>query len=397
MIDEDEERPTDEMSALEAAEDYKRQRQAAADRETRFGAEVRARFEKYRQDDGGRPLAIARQYASSDQEAQALVDRLWAEVTPAGLSPLDAPFGHRIISGLAKQVEAVCADGEIPLREGVTIGVSPVAGLDASQNGVMGIGASIIDFSMPFVMFCNQMGVLLTRTLSYVEVEGGYRILFDPAKARERLTTEEPLVRAWGQVLFAFAYDGWPGELGRLPGDADLIATRTEIVKAMELFAVAHEIGHHVLVHGGMEATDEQPDRTREEHDADSFARIISMALGGQDPVSGFAISGGGGVLVLGALDLVRRAKHVLATGNTDFPPRETHPEVPDRIARIALFDTFAPPESREQMAGMRSDLFAILGEVWDAVLPIFLGLHHDVGVRLEREDPEKFAWMALI
>jgi hypothetical protein len=68
---------------------------------------------------------------------------------------------------------------------------------------------------------------------------------------------------------------------------------------------------------------------------------MVSMAFG-TDPASynGFATSGAGGVLMLGAIDLVRRAGHVLSTGNTDFPPRITHPDLEARISHLA---TFAP------------------------------------------------------
>ena len=96
--------------------------------------------------------------------------------------------------------------------------------------------------------------------------------------------------------------------------------------------------------------------------------------------------------LLVGAFDLVRRANPVMATGNTESPPRETHPEKPDRIARIGLCDDLAPPEAREQMVAIWSDLFDILDYVWKAVLPLFRGLHHEVGVRVERNDAKKFA-----
>lgn len=57
-------------------------------------------------------------------------------------------------------------------------------------------------------------------------------------------------------------------ELGRLPVDNDRVATRMQTLFAMELFAVAHEDGHHRLLHGVTDTLAVDLDELGMEHDA---------------------------------------------------------------------------------------------------------------------------------
>ena len=101
--------------------------------------------------------------------------------------------------------------------------------------------------------------------------------------------------------------------------------------------------------------------------------------------------------MILGAIDLVRRTTHVLMTGSTDFPPREIHPPLLERIEHIGSFDQFAPEELREQFAAMRNDLLGIIEQIWAAVEEMFLSMFHEGGVRLPPTDQADMRWMALI
>jgi hypothetical protein len=124
---------------------------------------------------------------------------------------------------------------------------------------------------------------------------------------------------------------------------------------------------------------------------------MISIAIGSNaEPPNYFEITGAGGVLMLGSLDLVRRTIHVLTTGNTDFPPRDIHPPLADRIKTIGAFDDFVPERLRDQCAAMRADLLGVVEEVWVAIEPMLLEMFKK-GVRLPDKHKDRTDWIRLI
>ena len=380
-----------------AAEDYRRQRQAADHGRDGFAAEVRARFEDHIKNGRDQMQALLHSYGVEENEASALVDEHIAEVTAEGISEFDDPYGHAIIRALVREITAVCEQGGVPIREGVVIGVSATDGLHAYQSEVPLTGASIIDFAMPFTTFCNQFAILLARNLRH-DVDGErVAVNYDPSQIPNALHSDKELLAAWARLFARYAIEGWPQSIPRSEQDAVRLPTRLHIVHAMELFAVAHEYGHHVLQHGSSDTSHPTSDPTQMEHDADGFARMISIAVGSNmEPPNYFEITGAGGVLMLGSLDLVRRAIHVLTTGNTDFPPRDVHPPLAERVQTIGAFDDFVPESLRDQCAAMRADLLGVVEAIWLAVEPILLGMF-EKGVRLPAQHSERTGWIRLI
>jgi hypothetical protein len=63
------------------------------------------------------------------------------------------------------------------------------------------------------------------------------------------------------------------------------------------------------------------------------------------EPPNVFAQSGVGGVVVLGMMDIVRRARSVLKTGLDVAPPSNTHPSLADRVSAFEVLDQHLPEE----------------------------------------------------
>lgn len=325
-----------------------------------------------------------------------MANSVLAEATTDGMSDIDEPFGHRIFSGLVDRVRAICADGGIPIRGGVIVGVSPTTGLHAYQNEVMLTDVSIIDFALPFVIFCNQFAILLARTLPHELTGDQVAVSFAPELVSRSIEDSPEHFQEWVRFLTKYVIEGWPLDLPRIDIDAEWLGTRLQILFAMEFFAVAHEYGHRVLMHGVTTSSDDGSDPIAMEHHADGFARMVSLVAGtNAEPANPLAALGGGAVQMLGALDLVRRTTHVLTPGHTQFPARETHPPTAERIKHLGTFDRFVPEDIRPQFGGMRRDLEAVVEAIWTAVEPMFLGMHHEGGVKLTAQEKGPLDWMS--
>jgi hypothetical protein len=187
----------------------------------------------------------------------------------------------------------------------------------------------------------------------------------------------------WAKIISSYAIFDWQPQDLDLPSlmiEQDM--TRMKILSAMEQFVVAHEYGHHILKHGDMVSTESKKDIILEEYEADTFARGVSTAIGSwEDPINLYSMSGAGAVIILGALDLVEKAKATLISGSDKVAVSKTHPMFNDRINMLAQNDQFASVEYQEIYNDMRECFMAIFSNIWDEIKPIFYGLHED-GVR---------------
>jgi hypothetical protein len=209
-----------------------------------------------------------------------------------------------------------------------------------------------------------------------------------------KLQSSPSLISEWSSILTHYAAFGWPPPKLTPPPDEIAQITRILILNAIEWFSIGHEYGHHVMKHGLSECSEATGDPFDEEHEADIFAQAISMALAARQEVPNvYASFGAGAVIILGMLELIRRTKAVLETGNDQVAPSRSHPPYADRVAVLAGMDEHLPPQQRQAAADMRASFQQIIEKIWSEVRPIIHELHKS-GVRPQPGAPDVSGWL---
>ena len=387
---------TDQHEARATAENYRHQRQAAEARANGFDALTREEYLTWTETHDAELIEIARRGGLNSEEAREAVDEYKSRIrTAVPGAPFDDTNIQLIVQGVVHEIESICRLGLIPIRDGVVHGVSPQLGLRASQMQVLGTKASIISVTLPFIPFINLVSKTFALCLPLYDDPTASVVCNDPAKVAAYIREHPILMRYWIRMLRSYAVEGWlpPRPLPQVNGILQSVV-RIQLLKAMELFAIAHEYGHHALRHGEFTSTDADHDGFQHEYEADTFARAASAAIGSRsEPPNLYAMSGVGAVLVLGSLDLVRRAQSVLLNGDSRAVPSTTHPALKDRIQNIALLDGNAPPDYQEAYRDLRDCFLTILDNVWSDIEPVFKRLHVR-GLRPNPGSPEAGGWL---
>ncbi len=323
-------------------------------------------------------LEICKRSGVADDKLESMADefiRALAERPPG--SALDDPGATRILQGIIDRIEAACGKIAFPLRGGVVFGNSVGAGLIARQLPVLATDVSIIETTLPFLIFCDLVSKVIVHSLPEPRCDkGGSHFEFNAAEVRTRLQSERWILSQWVSILVRYAVFGTPPkDLGVAPQAARQYL-RGKLLDAMEVFAIAHEYGHHSLSHGLTTSMGEECDLLADEHEADMFARGMSLVIG-QSEGEFFLFSGAGGALILGAIELVSRTRAVLSTGTDDLPLSRTHPSVTDRIKLMDRQDLeHLPNETAEEYIGIRQAFSDVLKAVWAEAKPAVQSFH---------------------
>lgn len=377
----------------DAAEDYRHQRQAAVARKIGLAPKTLQEQLQWMEDNKDLVLSVAR---GGFGDAEAIVEEYkQALLNTSPGSALDDTSARQILERVLKEIEDACRQNQIPVRSGVVFGVTPGFGLHISQFSVLGTQASIIEVTIPFLVFCNLITKALALTLPQSPAgSSSVSVSNDPALVITRLQQSPHIVTEWTRILGAYAELGWPPLGIHLVADAATQAVRVMLIRAVEIFVLAHEYGHHVMRHGVTDSSAQVANSFVEERQADIFARSACLAIGSRDaPPNFYAMTGTGGVIILGALDLVRRTKAVLKTGQDHVDRSASQPPLRDRIATIALLDQQLPLQQRRAAAEMRGCFIEIMEVIWAAVRWNIVKLHEE-GVRPVQGAPDPGGWL---
>jgi hypothetical protein len=380
-----------EEEERQAAEGYRQQRQHADAIKHGFSSLTDSEFFQWMDANPELMQGMAKAQGVHEEDALTFLEQYRKTLEQAGRgSDLDDLSARMILTSVVGEIEQACKTLNIPTRSGVVFGVAPQPGLIASQMPVMQTGVSILSFSLDFVTFCNLISKALARTIIHERVEV-WDPCYDPSLIKARLISTVELRQEWSSILMNYASFQAPPRPTPTPALPAQI-TRIMILNAIECFSVAHEYGHHVLEHGLSSSSEDTSDHFTDEHDADIFAQGINFIIGAkEEPQNFLAISGAGGVIILGMLDLVRRTRAVLETGSDVYAPRDCHPPYVDRISEFSRLDP--PGETGATFKQMRSNLAEIIEAIWEEVKPIAVSFYEE-GFRPPPDRPISEGWL---
>jgi hypothetical protein len=193
---------------------------------------------------------------------------------------------------------------------------------------------------------------------------------FNERIVRSHLISSPDLLRYWMLIYFSFAMTGTHAIVPYKPAKPHELLLFEQVARAMEIFVVAHEYGHHHHAHG----KDIEADPQREEFEADQFSLRVSYEVERYPVifVNPYLSSGAGGVIMLMALKALQEIEALLGTRSIGF--MNTHPEVAQRIAK---FDSVAimKPQEFQSLKNFRTAAGRVMGVVHSILLPGFRSL----------------------
>ncbi|GAA0217367.1 hypothetical protein QOZ96_002643 [Brevundimonas nasdae] len=268
-----------------------------------------------------------------------------APVTSPGVSPdVEIAFDR-----LTADVESAMARLGLSSYERVARGVEPRLGPIAAKINVTMTDESIVTVGAFLFRYCGLIARAFTRTL-LLDPVFWQSPDWDEREALARLSRQPALMWYWLRIQMSFAVTGTHILTPYEPSSPQEVMLMEQVARAMEIFAIAHEYGHHDLDHGRcLEA-----DAKAEEFAADQFALRIGYEVE-RFPFlmeSPYLAGGAGGVVLLLALENLREVGDIVLSRRA--LQADTHPAAEERISR---FDTVAvlKPQEFGVLRGFRS------------------------------------------
>jgi hypothetical protein len=288
-----------------------------------------------------------------------------APVTSPGVNPDVETHLARVCD----DVEAAMDRLKLDSQTRVARGVEPRAWAYASKVNVIMTDESIVTVSAFLFRFCGLIARAFTRTL-LLEPHGWDAKIFDERLVRLHLGTNPETLRYWMRIYISFALTGTHVMVPYKPAKPHELLLFEQVARAMEVFAIAHEYGHHHYGHGKQLGSNPHS----EEFEADQFALRIGYEVERYPLIyiNPYLASGAGGVILLTALEALREFETILGSHHAGIA--DTHPKVKARIAKFNTVGLLNPAEF-QTLNNFRTAAGRVLRVVHSILLPAFKGL----------------------
>jgi hypothetical protein len=180
--------------------------------------------------------------------------RVFEEITheKAMSSQITSPGVNRnsevMLQRLVKALLAGLSPSDRRLAETAHFAVEPKAGPLVSTINVMMTDQTLIAMGTHFARHCGLVARAYVRTCNLLPMETG--IHFNETELRRKLRLKPDLLVYWWKIFTSYALTGTHLLTEFRPSTREEVLLMEQMATAMEIFALAHELGHHVQSHG---------------------------------------------------------------------------------------------------------------------------------------------------
>lgn len=256
-------------------------------------------------------------------------------------SPGVNPHAEFIFNILCDDVEAAMGRLGMSSHARVARGLEPRLGPYAAKTNVIMTEESIVTVGTQLFRFCGLIARAFIRT---VQLDANFwdSDRYSKKAAIGLIRAQPELLAYWIRIYTSYALTGVHILVPFRPASIFEVSFE-HVTRAMELFAVAHEYGHHHYNHGRQ--IDPQIAKA-EEFEADQFALKICYEAERDPDALGYnpyMTSGAGGLILLRAL----RSLHTVENRLNGTPAKraDSHPDAEERAARFETIALLRPSE----------------------------------------------------
>jgi hypothetical protein len=191
-------------------------------------------------------------------------------------SPGVNPDSELFFKSHCDAIEVAIAELGFTSIDNVARGIEPRLGPYAARTNVIMTEESIVTVGSQLFRFCGVIGKAFVRTIN-VDPFAWENKEFTQKKGENLVKQNVDLLFYWKSIFMSYCFSGMHIGVPFKPANKDELIFVEQVAQSMEIFAIAHEYGHHHYSHGRQ--LDAQQFH-REEFEADKFALKVSSKLG---------------------------------------------------------------------------------------------------------------------